>query len=55
MWKLACEQLSNWRFVIVGDGMERDKLQSKVEKESIPRVEFMGFYGAQNEAYKTIY
>ena len=23
--------------------MERDKLQSKVEKESIPRVEFMGF------------
>lgn len=43
MWKLACEQLSNWRFVIVGDGMERDKLQSKVEKESIPRVEFMGF------------
>lgn len=43
MWKLACEQLSNWRFIIVGDGMERDKLQSKVEKESIPRVEFMGF------------
>ena len=43
MWKDLSQQLPDWRFIIVGDGPERQKLEHTVQKQNIPRVEFVGF------------
>lgn len=43
MWKLISTDLSNWRFVIVGDGPERSKLEHYVQTNLLQRVEFIGF------------
>ena len=43
MWKVVAKKLSDWKFLIVGDGPERTKLESIVVKNNISRVEFIGF------------
>lgn len=43
MWRELSSQLPNWRFIIVGDGPERGKLESVVRKMNVPRIEFIGF------------
>ena len=43
MWSELASQLPEWRFVIVGDGPERGKLEAMVGNKNVPRVEFTGF------------
>lgn len=43
IWKNLSDNLSDWKFVIVGDGSERTKLEFMVCNNKIPRVEFVGF------------
>lgn len=43
MWKDLYPQLPEWRFIIVGDGPERQKLEQTLRVQNIPRVEFVGF------------
>lgn len=41
MWKEMSPD--NWKFVIVGDGSQRTRLEDKVRMENIMNVEFTGF------------
>lgn len=43
MWSELASQLPEWRFIIVGDGPERGKLEAMVGNKNVPRVEFTGF------------
>lgn len=43
MWKRISSELPNWKFIIVGDGPERPKLEHYVKKSLVQRVEFIGF------------
>jgi len=43
MWKDLSSELNDWKFVIVGDGPERQNLESIVNTNNIERVEFIGF------------
>lgn len=43
MWADLSTQLPDWRFVVVGDGPEKPKLEGIVKKNNIPRVKFTGF------------
>ncbi len=43
IWSSVCRNLGNWKFQIVGDGIERKKLEQMVVEHKIPRVEFIGF------------
>ena len=43
MWSELSSQLQEWHFIIVGDGPERDNLETMVHKMNVPRVEFTGF------------
>lgn len=43
MWSDLSFQLPEWRFIIVGDGPERGKLESMVREMNVPRVVFTGF------------
>lgn len=43
MWSELSSRLPNWRFVIVGDGPERDRLEAMVHNMNVSRVEFTGY------------
>lgn len=43
MWRILSTQLPDWRFTIVGDGPERNRLEQYVSRHSVQRVEFTGF------------
>lgn len=43
MWNEISKELQDWRFVIIGDGPEKSKLESIVNKCKIQRVDFIGF------------
>lgn len=43
MWNDLSSRLLDWRFVIVGDGSERAKLEQYVLNRNIQRVDFIGF------------
>lgn len=43
MWKTISGQLSDWKFVIVGDGEDKAGLMDRVSSESIPNVQFVDF------------
>lgn len=43
LWKRICEQLPDWKFVIVGDGPYLKYLESAIEDENIPRIDLTGF------------
>ena len=44
VWKDVFTKHTDWEFLIVGDGVERPKLERKVEVESIQGVRFLGFH-----------
>lgn len=41
-WKSICNQLTEWNFVIVGDGPLRSVMQRQIQNENIPRVSLTG-------------
>lgn len=43
MWEIISTCLPDWRFIIVGDGPERSKLEHYVQANSVQRVKFIGF------------
>ena len=43
IWQSIAQQLPEWRFVIVGDGVEKTSLERMVQEQKIPKVEFTGF------------
>lgn len=43
VWSQICGQLPDWKFQIIGDGSERQKLENIVKTKKIPRIEFKGF------------
>lgn len=43
IWQQLALVLPDWKFIIVGDGPERSKLEHYVQKHQVPRVQFMGF------------
>lgn len=42
-WEQISRQLPDWRFVIVGDGREREVLESYVKDKNLERVSFEGY------------
>lgn len=42
-WKKTSFRLPEWKFQIVGDGEERNRLERIVIEKNIPRVEFIGY------------
>ena len=47
MWAALSKRLPSWRYVIVGDGVERVALEQQVRDNEIPNVEFVGFANPQ--------
>ena len=43
MWERMYAKYPDWKFQIVGDGTDRQKLEQYVEELNIPRVEFTGY------------
>lgn len=43
IWSDLAPITPDWKFIIVGDGPEKSKLEGIVKKNNIPRVEFTGF------------
>ncbi len=43
LWAIISQQLTNWRFEIVGDGEERESLEKYVNDNNIQNVIFCGF------------
>lgn len=42
-WQQAYEELSDWKFVIVGDGSYMQQLQTDLESRRLPRVQLEGY------------
>lgn len=43
IWERIAPRHQDWEFLVVGDGVERPKLESMVERAGIPRIRFEGF------------
>jgi len=41
-WKSICNQLSEWNFVIIGDGPFKSVMEMQIHNENIPRVSLTG-------------
>ena len=51
LWATINQRLGDWKFQIVGDGVEMDNLKAMVSERHIPRVEFVG-YATPTEYYQ---
>ena len=52
IWNNVCRDCEDWGFVVVGTGPDQLRLQSMVEAQSIPRVEFVGFVENPSKYYR---
>ena len=52
VWSMVAFAHPDWEFVIVGDGVLRQELESLVESKKIPRVRFAGFKKNPTVYYK---
>lgn len=43
MWSELAAKLPEWKFMIVGEGTERSRLEAMVKQNLIPRIDFIGF------------
>lgn len=43
IWSRICKRLPDWRFLIVGDGPERQTLEDAIRQRGIERMEMVGF------------
>lgn len=43
VWQRICHSLPDWRFVIIGDGDDKEAMMKQIENQQIPRVEMLGF------------
>lgn len=51
IWQKLSDKYPDWKFVIVGDGPDRKRLENIVSREKLQRVEFTGFISPK-EYYK---
>lgn len=52
IWEQAYKELTDWRFVVVGDGEEKDRMQKAVHCRGIERMEFVGYSNDVNSYYR---
>ena len=52
-WQDLFAQHADWELVIVGDGDERQNLESMVAEKKLPRVRFEGFSASPEKYYET--
>ena len=53
VWEVVYKRFPEWELTIIGDGPEKESLQNYVEKNNLPRVEFIPFTPTPELYYKT--
>lgn len=52
IFNMICRDIDEWKLLIIGDGSEKNNLESYVSSNNIPNVEFLGFRKNVDDYYK---
>lgn len=51
IWEKIAQQMPNWEFVIAGEGSCRNQYEEYVQKNNVPRVNFVGYISDPTDLY----